>query len=202
MGGSDARALSRSLLDLCRMRKLTIATAESCTGGLVAGALTDIPGSSDVIDRGFVTYSNEAKRAMLGVEAGTLTNFGAVSKETATAMAIGALERADVDLAVAITGIAGPGGATPGKPVGLVHFAAAARDGRIIHREHRFGAIGRSAVRARSVVEALRMLMDLARGPQVAAKPQRTATSRLRPRVTRSPRRHAVKRRPPRSPRG
>ena len=201
MGGSDPRALSRSLLDLCRMRKLTIATAESCTGGLVAAALTDIPGSSDVIDRGFVTYSNDAKRVMLGVEPSTLTNFGAVSKETATAMAIGALERADADLAVAITGIAGPGGATPGKPVGLVHFAAAARDGRIIHREHRFGAIGRSAVRARSVVEALRMLMDLARGPQVAAKPQRAAASRLRPRVTRSPRRHAVKRRPPRSPR-
>lgn len=200
MGGSDARALSRSLLDLCRMRKLTIATAESCTGGLVAGALTDIPGSSDVIDRGFVTYSNDAKRAMLGVEASTLTNFGAVSKETATAMAIGALERADVDLAVAITGIAGPGGATPGKPVGLVHFAAAARDGRIIHREHRFGAIGRSAVRQRSVVEALRMLMDLARGPQVSAKPQRAAASRLRPRVTRSPRRHVAKRRRP--PRG
>src|SRR5213596_1091953 len=163
MSGSDARALSRSLLDLCRMRKLTIATAESCTGGLVAGALTDIPGSSDVIDRGFVTYSNDAKRAMLGVEASTLTNFGAVSKETATAMAIGALERA--------------GGATPGKPVGLVHFAAAARDGRIIHREHRFGAIGRTAVRQRSVVEALRMLMDLARGPQVTAKPKRAAAA-------------------------
>ena len=91
MSGSDARALSRSLLDLCRMRKLTIATAESCTGGLVAGALTDIPGSSDVIDRGFVTYSNDAKRAMLGVKATTLATFGAVSKETATAMAIGAL---------------------------------------------------------------------------------------------------------------
>ena len=148
MSGSDARALSRSLLDLCRMRKLTIATAESCTGGLVAGALTDIPGSSDVIDRGFVTYSNEAKRAMLGVKATTLATFGAVSKETATAMAVGALERAGVDLAVAITGIAGPGGATPGKPVGLVHFAVAARDGRILHRECRFGAIGRSAVRA------------------------------------------------------
>jgi nicotinamide-nucleotide amidase len=182
------------------MRKLTIATAESCTGGLVAGALTDIPGSSDVIDRGFVTYSNDAKRAMLGVEAGTLANFGAVSKETAIAMAVGALERAGVDLAVAITGIAGPGGATPGKPVGLVHFAAAARDGRIIHREHRFGAIGRSAVRQRSVVEALRMLMDLARGPQAAVKPRREAASRLRPRVARSPRRGAIKRRRP--PRG
>jgi nicotinamide-nucleotide amidase len=200
MSGSDARALARSLLDLCRGRRLTIATAESCTGGLVAGALTDIPGSSDVIDRGFITYSNEAKRAMLGVEASTLATFGAVSKETATQMAVGALERADVDLAVSITGIAGPGGATPGKPVGLVHFAVAARDGRIIHREHRFGAIGRSAVRARSVVEALRMLMELARGPQ-QVKPKRAAVSRIRPRVTRTPRRHALKRRP-RPPRG
>jgi len=89
-------ALARSLLDLCRSRKLTIATAESCTGGLVAGALTDIPGSSDVIDRGFVTYSNDAKRAMLGVKVTTLATFGAVSKETATAMAVGALVRAFV----------------------------------------------------------------------------------------------------------
>src|SRR5215469_18657386 len=184
---NSTSAMARSLLDLCRSRRLTIATAESCTGGLVAGALTDIPGSSDVIDRGFVTYSNEAKRAMLGVNASTLEAFGAVSKETATQMAVGALERADVDLTVAITGIAGPGGATAGKPVGLVHFAAAARDGRIIHRECRFGAIGRTAVRQRAVVEALRMLMELARGP-IAAKPQRAAVSRIRPRVTRRPR--------------
>jgi nicotinamide-nucleotide amidase len=183
MPASSARALSRSLLDLCRSRRLTIATAESCTGGLVAGALTDIPGSSDVIDRGFVTYSNDAKRAMLGVDAQTLLTFGA-----------------GVDLAVSITGIAGPGGATPGKPVGLVHFAVAARDGRIIHRECRFGAIGRTVVRERSVVEALRMLMELARGPQAAKKPTREAATHLRHRVARSPRRHAVKRR--RSPRG
>src|SRR5262249_34442037 len=192
-------ALARSLLDLCRSRKLVIATAESCTGGLVVAALTDIPGSSVVIDRGFVTYSNEAKREMLGVEAATLQTFGAVSKETAIQMAVGALERADVDLAVSITGIAGPGGATSGKPVGLVHFAVAARDGRITHREHRFGAIGRSAVRNRSVVEALRMLMELARGPH-QAKPKRAAVSRMRPRVVRAPRRHSVKR--PRPPRG
>ena len=197
MSGSDIRALSRSLLDLCRMRKLTIATAESCTGGLVAGALTDIPGSSDVIDRGFVTYSNDAKRVMLGVNATTLATFGAVSKETATQMAVGALERASVDLAVAITGIAGPGGATPGKPVGLVHFAVAARDGRIVHREQRYGAIGRTAVRERSVVEALRMLLELARGPQVQAKPRREDVSRVRLRVARSARRHPVKRRRP-----
>ena len=197
MSGSDIRALSRSLLDLCRMRKLTIATAESCTGGLVAGALTDIPGSSDVIDRGFVTYSNDAKRVMLGVNATTLATCGAVSKETATQMAVGALERAGVDLAVAITGIAGPGGATPGKPVGLVHFAVAARDGRIVHREQRYGAIGRSAVRERSVLEALRMLLELARGPQVQAKPRREDVSRVRLRVARSARRHPVKRRRP-----
>src|ERR1700692_2244017 len=192
MSGSDARALSRSLLDLCRMRKLTIATAESCTGGLVAGALTDIPGSSDVIDRGFVTYSNEAKRAMLGVKATTLATFGAVSKETATAMAIGALEKAGVDLAVSITGIAGRGGATPGKPVGLVHFAVAARDGRILHRECRFGAIGRSAVRARSVVHALRMLTEpadwccAARARQ-AEVPRKSAGGRARERSGRRP---------------
>src|SRR6201987_2893479 len=197
MTGSDARSIARTLLDLCRSRRLMIATAESCTGGLVAGTLTDIPGSSDVIDRAFVTYSNDAKRAMLGVNAMTLATFGAVSKETEKQMAVGALERAGVDLAVSITGIAGPGGATPGKPVGLVHFAAAARDGRIIHRECRFGAIGRTTVRLRSVVEALRMLMELARGPQAAAKPQRAAGSRTRPRVTRSPRGHAAKRRRP-----
>ncbi len=197
MSGSDARALSRSLLDLCRMRKLTIATAESCTGGLVAAALTDIPGSSDVIDRGFVTYSNDAKRSMLGVKASTLVTFGAVSKETAQAMAIGALERADVDLAVSITGIAGPGGATPGKPVGLVHFAVAARDGRLIHRECRFGALGRSTVRQRSVVEALRMLTELARGPRAPVKLRRDTSTRVRPSATRSPHRSAAKRRRP-----
>jgi nicotinamide-nucleotide amidase len=196
---SSTNTLARSLLDLCRSRKLTIATAESCTGGLVAGALTDIPGSSDVIDRGFVTYSNDAKHAMLGVETMTLAAFGAVSKETATQMAVGALERAGVDLAVAITGIAGPGGAVPGKPVGLVHFAVAARDGRIASHECRFGAIGRSAVRQRSVIEALRMLMEMARGPK-AAKPKRAAVSRIRPRVTRTAGRRTTKRR--RTPRG
>jgi nicotinamide-nucleotide amidase len=191
---SDTLALARSLLDLCRSRKLTLATAESCTGGLVAAALTEVPGSSEVIDRGFVTYSNEAKRAMLGVKASVLANFGAVSKETAIEMAVGALEKADVNLSVAITGIAGPGGATPGKPVGLVHFAAAARDGRIIHREHRFGAIGRGAVRQRSVVEALKMLLELARGPK-PVKQVRKAVDRPRPRVSRTPRRTAGTRR-------
>src|ERR1700680_218288 len=122
---------ARALLDLCRAKKLTIAAAESCTGGLLAATLTEIPGSSDVFDRGFVTYSNDAKTAMLGVPVDLLATFGAVSDETAQAMASSALERADVDLAVAITGIAGPGGAMPGKPVGLVHFAAASRGGGV-----------------------------------------------------------------------
>ena len=196
MSGSATRALSRSLLDLCRMRKLTIATAESCTGGLIAAALTEIPGSSDVIDRGFVTYSNAAKHAMLGVDQDIIETFGAVSKETATAMAFGALEQADVDLAVSITGIAGPGGATPGKPVGLVHLAVAARDGRVAHKECRFGAVGRSNVRQQSVVEALKMLTDMARGPQPPLKKRpRAAAHRRRPPVSRTPRRTAEKRR-------
>ncbi len=193
--GRDTRTLARSLLDLCRMRKLKIATAESCTGGLVAGALTDIPGSSDVVDRGFITYSNDAKRAMLGVKASTLDAFGAVSRETAIAMAVGALEAADVDLAVAITGIAGPGGATPGKPVGLVHFAVAARDGRIVAREKRFGAVGRTVVRQLAVVEALRLLGELARGPGNGVKRPRPVAHRSRPRAARKPRQNAGTRR-------
>ena len=154
---------ARRLLAQCRGRGLKIATAESCTGGLVAGALTEIAGSSDVVDRGFVTYSNEAKHEMLGVPLATLKKFGAVSRQTAEAMARGALKNSDADLAVAITGIAGPGGATPGKPVGLVHFAAAARRGGLIARAKKFGDIGRRNVRIKSVAEALAMLEALAR---------------------------------------
>src|SRR5712672_885028 len=153
---------AQALLDLCRDRKLTIAAAESCTGGLLAATLTEIPGSSDVFDRGFVTYSNDAKRAMLGVSPATLASHGAVSRETAEAMAKGALAQAGVDLAVSITGIAGPGGGHPGKPVGLVHFAAAARSGRLIHNERKFGDIGRAEVRNASVMEALALLHELA----------------------------------------
>ena len=156
-------AAAKRLLALCRARGLKIATAESCTGGLVAAALTDIAGSSDVVDRGFVTYSNDAKREMLGVTPLTLEKSGAVSRETAVEMAQGALAHSDADLAVAITGIAGPGGATPGKPVGLVHFAAAARGGRLVHRGKKYGDIGRRKVRQQSVDEALAMLEVLAR---------------------------------------
>jgi nicotinamide-nucleotide amidase len=151
-----------ALLELCRRKGLRIATAESCTGGLIAATLTEIPGSSDVLDRGFVTYSNDAKQAMLGVAADTLSRFGAVSRETAEAMALGALANSPAEIAVSVTGIAGPGGATPNKPVGLVHFAAAARGGAPIHRERRFGDIGRSQVREASVAEALTMLHELA----------------------------------------
>ena len=135
----------------------------------MAATLTEIAGSSDVVERGFVTYSNEAKETMLGVAATTLASHGAVSRETAEAMARGALAHAPVDLAVSITGIAGPGGATPGKPVGLVHFAAASRGGRLIHRERSYGDIGRAQVRHASVIEALAMLGELAAQQQPAS---------------------------------
>jgi nicotinamide-nucleotide amidase len=158
------RAKATQVLKVFRARGLKIATAESCTGGLVAGALTEIAGSSDVVDRGFVTYSNAAKEAMLGVPAATLKRYGAVSAETASAMAAGALKNSEGDITVAITGIAGPGGGSAQKPVGLVHFAAASRDGRQLAVHRRFGKIGRRRVRERSVVQALALLQALAEG--------------------------------------
>lgn len=151
-----------ALIAFCTERRLKIATAESCTGGLVAGALTEVPGSSAVVDRGFVTYSNEAKQQMLGVAAYILRDHGAVSRQTAEAMARGALGKANADLTVAITGIAGPGGESPGKPVGLVHFAAASRNGALVHTEMRYGDIGRASVRHKSVLQALAMLAAMA----------------------------------------
>jgi nicotinamide-nucleotide amidase len=156
---------ARALLDLCRRKGLKLAAAESCTGGLLAATLTEIPGSSDVFERGFVTYSNEAKETMLGVPALILAMHGAVSRETAEAMAQGALVHSPADLAVSITGIAGPGGGTPDKPVGLVHFAGAARSGRLLHQECRFGDIGRALVRIASVRQAFMMLHELAKSP-------------------------------------
>jgi len=159
----ETRALAVRVLDVCRARGWTLATAESCTGGLVAGALTEIAGSSDVVDRGFVTYSNAAKMEMLGVSGDTLEKFGAVSRQTAEAMAEGALERAGVNLAVSITGIAGPGGGSAAKPVGLVCFAAVVRGSPARQeRTMRYGDIGRSEIRRRSVLEALDMLLELA----------------------------------------
>jgi nicotinamide-nucleotide amidase len=158
----ELRAAATAVLAAARARGLKIATAESCTGGLVAGALTEIAGSSDVFDRGFVTYSNVAKQQVLGVPADVLREHGAVSRETAEAMARGALGKAKVDIVVAITGIAGPGGGGLGKPVGLVHFAASTRAGKLVHHKARYGDIGRSLVREKSVLQALAMLQELA----------------------------------------
>ena len=160
----EMRAAAVRVLDACRARGLAAATAESCTGGMVGAALTDIAGSSDVFDRGFVTYSNAAKQQMLRVTADTLRSHGAVSASTALAMAEGALARSKADIVVAITGVAGPGGGTADKPVGLVHFCAAAHDGRRIAAEMRYGDLGRAEVRRRSVLQALAMLERLATG--------------------------------------
>ncbi|MBV8447338.1 MAG: CinA family protein, partial [Hyphomicrobiales bacterium] len=146
------------LLDLCRARGLRIAIAESCTGGLVAGALTEIAGSSDVVDRGFVTYSNEAKAEMLGVPKDLIVRHGAVSEEVARAMAEGALAHSVADLSVAVTGVAGPGGGSTEKPVGLVHFAAAGKGKATVREERRFGDLGRSEIRRQSVLVALALL--------------------------------------------
>jgi len=158
----DIVAAAEGLLEICRRKKLTIATAESCTGGLVAGMLTEIPGVSSMLDRGFITYSNQAKQEMLGVPAATLEAHGAVSRETAEAMAKGALAHAPVDLAVSVTGVAGPDGGSDEKPVGLVHFAAASRSGQLSHVEKRLGNPGRTEIRKRSVLQAIVMLHALA----------------------------------------
>ncbi|HUO20899.1 MAG TPA: CinA family protein [Caulobacteraceae bacterium] len=154
----DIQALAVQVLDRARKAGLTVATAESCTGGLVAAALTAIPGSSDVVDRGYVTYSNAAKTQMLGVTAALLDGHGAVSGPVALAMARGALEASGAGLAVSITGVAGPGGGSVDKPVGLVHFGLAGKGHPALHREMRFGDIGREAVRLASVRTALDLL--------------------------------------------
>src|ERR1700693_5833976 len=158
----ELRDAARRVLNACRARGLKLAVAESCTGGLLAAALTEIPGSSDVLDRGFVTYSNAAKQAMLGVPAPVLETRGAGSKEPAEARAAGALERSGADLSAAVTGCAGPGGGTAQKPVGLVHFAAAGRGGRRLNREQRYGDLGRAEIRRRSVLDALAVLEETA----------------------------------------
>ena len=150
------------LLALFRERGLKLATAESCTGGLIAAILTEVPGSSDVVERGFVTYSNEAKTEMLGVPAALIQKYGAVSEEVARAMSEGALGASRADIAVSVTGVAGPGGGTAAKPVGLVHFGAARIGGDLLHREKRFGDLGRRRIRIASVAEAFSMLRELA----------------------------------------
>jgi nicotinamide-nucleotide amidase len=150
--------LAHAVLQAAREKRVLVATAESCTGGLVAAALTEIAGSSDVLDRGFVTYSNEAKVALLGVPEPLLARHGAVSEAVARAMAEGALARSLAGAAVAVTGIAGPGGGSPAKPVGRVHVAAAAHGGRCVHEQLDFGDIGRGAVRTATLRRALDLL--------------------------------------------
>lgn len=149
-----------ALLQSLRDARLMIATAESCTGGLIAGLLTEIAGSSDVVERGFVTYSNEAKNECLGVPADLIVEFGAVSEEVARAMAKGAVHRSRATISVAVTGVAGPGGGTTEKPVGLVHVAVARSGGETIHRRLELGDVGRSKVRMATITQALELVSE------------------------------------------
>jgi nicotinamide-nucleotide amidase len=158
-------ALARQVLNACRARGIMLATAESCTGGMIAAALTDIAGSSDIVDRGFVTYSNEAKVAMLGVAEATLAAHGAVSRETALEMAAGALANSRAGIAVSVTGVAGPGGGSAEKPVGLVWFGLALSGRETIAGRRLFEDRGRAFVRGESVRAALEMALEaLGRG--------------------------------------
>lgn len=152
--------LSRAaaLVAACAARGVMLATAESCTGGAVAALLTEIPGSSAALERGFVTYSNAAKAEMLGVPPALIAAEGAVSEAVARAMASGVLAHARAEIAVSITGVAGPGGGTAAKPVGLVHFACARRGGAVVAVERRFGDLGRGPIRLASVAQALALL--------------------------------------------
>jgi len=149
---------ARDLLAAARAADVHIVTAESCTGGLIAALLTEIPGSSDVVERGFVTYSNEAKQELLGVPEELLRTYGAVSEPVCRAMAEGALKNARAEFSLAVTGIAGPGGGSAEKPVGLVYIGAASLTGQVIVREYRFGDIGRDQVRLGTVEKALALL--------------------------------------------
>src|SRR5271156_5416386 len=157
----DLLVRAAELIVRYRSAGLMVATAESCTGGLIAGLLTEIPGSSDVVDRGFVVYSNRAKTDMLNVPGDLIADMGAVSEAVARSMAEGAVENSNAHMAVAVTGVAGPGGGTKMKPVGLVHIAVA-REGRsILHEAHRFGDIGRTEIRLKTVEAGLVLLQRL-----------------------------------------
>ena len=158
---ADIEEKARQIVAGFTERKLMVATAESCTAGLIAGAITEIAGSSAMFDRGFVTYSNAAKQQMIGVSAETLAAHGAVSRPTAIEMAAGALSQSAADISVAVTGIAGPGGGTAEKPVGLVHLAAARKGRETLHREMRYGDIGRAEVRLATIRTALDMLVEI-----------------------------------------
>jgi nicotinamide-nucleotide amidase len=153
--------LARLTLDEAQQRRLKIVTAESCTGGLIAGLLTEIPGSSATVERGFVVYSNKAKEEVLGVPGDLIADAGAVSEPVARAMAEGALRESRANIAVAVTGVAGPGGGTPLKPVGLVHFAVARENRPIFHQAIRFGDVGRAKVRLATIETALEMVRKM-----------------------------------------
>lgn len=153
-------SLAHELVDRLRAREARLATAESCTGGLVAGLVTEVPGASDVLERGFVTYSNAAKVDCLGVERDLITAHGAVSSEVALAMAAGALKASAAEIAVSVTGIAGPGGGTAGKPVGLVHIALCRKGETPRALECRFGDIGRHDVRLATVEAAVKLVLE------------------------------------------
>jgi len=152
-------AKAGEVLELCRLHGVMLATAESCTGGLVAAALTAIPGSSSVVERGFVTYSNQAKTEMLGVPEALIEGHGAVSAQVARAMAEGALAHSRADISLSITGVAGPDGGTAAKPVGTVHIAAAQRGALTLHRACLFPG-DRDAVREQSAIAAMDLLME------------------------------------------
>lgn len=153
--------LARLTLDEAQQKRLRIATAESCTGGLIAGLLTEIPGSSATVERGFIVYTNKAKEEMLGVPGDLIADMGAVSEPVVRAMAEGALAESRANLAVAVTGVAGPGGGTALKPVGLVHLAVARENKPIYHQAMRYGEIGRDRIRRETVATALEMLRKM-----------------------------------------
>jgi nicotinamide-nucleotide amidase len=153
---SVAEKLYKALL----AQNIKLATAESCTGGMVAAAVTDIAGSSSVFERGFVTYSNEAKTEMLGVPADLIARLGAVSREVAIAMATGAIDNSNACISVAITGIAGPAGGSPEKPVGLVHFAVARHGKTAIHNVQKFGSLSRAEIRSKATAHALSLVLS------------------------------------------
>ncbi len=152
---NSQKALATRLLQMARESHMKVVTAESCTGGLIGACLTEIPGSSDIFERGFITYSNAAKVEVLGVPADLIATHGAVSEQVARAMATGALAHSHGDISIAVTGVAGPGGGTPDKPVGLVHLASAAKGGETLHTKLTAGDIGRDQIRMRSVEEGL-----------------------------------------------
>lgn len=153
--------LARLTLDEAQQRRVRIATAESCTGGLIAGLLTEIPGASATVERGFIVYTNRAKEEMLGVPGDLIADAGAVSEPVVRAMAEGALGESRANLAIAVTGVAGPGGGTPLKPVGLVHFAVARENKPIFHQVMRYGDVGRSEIRRQTIITALEMVRKM-----------------------------------------